>query len=185
MTKTITTLVIAFLFSMTTTGQSTPEPPTPPQKSTGTSYSISIDNDDDDKSNSSVSVTKTDDEYKFKARFHKSKTDRVKNLLLERLGKGNLTVKGNTYLWSDLESGDEIFECKLTSGNLRMFMDRELVSNGFYKKIDALGTDLKHMISGTDAKKMAAQDLKRAQQDVERAQKDLERAKARLEKSKN
>ena len=45
MSKTITTLVIAFLFTITTTGQSTPEPPTPPQKSTGTSYSISIDND--------------------------------------------------------------------------------------------------------------------------------------------
>ncbi len=184
MKNSILTFAAILIISLSACAQSTPVTPEPPKADGTTSYSISVHEDDNSMSNSSVSVTKSDDEYKFRASFHKSKTNRVKAVLLDRLGKGNLSVNGSVYLWTDSKSSDEVFECKLTKGKLRMYMDKELVSNSFYKKIEALGTDLKHLISGTNAKKMAAKDAKRAQQDLERAQRDVERAKKDLERAK-
>jgi hypothetical protein len=166
--------------------QSTPEPPTPPKTTTtsGTSYSISIDNDDDEKSNSSVSISISDDTYKFRASFHKSKNNDVKAMLLKTLGENKLKINGNTYVWSDSKSGDEVFECKLTKGHLRMYLDTEVASKGFLEKINALGNDLKYYISGTDREKEEAKKVDRAQRDLERAQKDLERAKANVSRLK-
>lgn len=179
-------IVFAFLSVGSLNAQSTPEPPTPPKitKSSGTSYSISIDDDDDETSNSSVSISISDATYKFRASFHKSKNDGVKAMLLKTLGKSNLKINGNTYVWSDSKSGDELFECKLTKGHLRMYLDTEVTSKGFLDKINALGNDLKYYISGTDPKKEAAKKAERAQRDLERAQKDLERAKANVSRLK-
>nr|WP_321232995.1 hypothetical protein [uncultured Psychroserpens sp.] len=179
-------ILFAFLSVFTTNAQSTPEPPETPKTTTtkGTSYSISIDNDDDVASNSSVSISISDDSYKFRASYHKSKNDGVKSILLKTLGKSNLNINGNTYLWSDNQNGDEVFECKLTKGHLRMYLDTEVASKGFLDKINTLGNDLKYYISGTDRKKEEAKKAERAQRDLERAQRDLERAKRDLERAK-
>lgn len=193
--KAIYTIVVAFIFStLSVSAQVTPpKPPSPPTvKSNGTSYSISIDNDDDKTHNSSVSISISDDSYKFKASYHKSKNDGVKAMLLDQLGKENLKVNGNTYLWSNSENGDDVFECKLTKGHLRMYVDTEIASKGFIDKINTLGNDLKYYISGTskekeEAKKLerAKRDMERAQRELERAQRDLERAKRETKKAKN
>lgn len=193
--KAIYVIVVTFLFStLSISAQVTPpKPPSPPTvKSKGTSYSISIDNDDDKTHNSSVSISISDDSYKFKASYHKSKNDGVKAMLLDQLGKGHLKVDGNTYLWSNSQNGDAIFECKLTKGHLRMYVDTEIASKGFIDKINALGNNLKYYISGTskekeDAKKVerAKRDMERAQRELERAQRDLERSKKAAERAKN
>jgi len=177
-------IIFALLSVPTVFAQSVPEPPTPPKTTSGTSYSISIDNDDDQTSNSSVSISISNDTYKFRASFHKSKNNGVKTMLIEDLGKTNLKVNGNTYLWSDSKSGDEVFECKLTKGHLRMYLDTELASQGFLNKVQNLGNNLKYYISGTDRKKEEAKKAERAQRDLERAQRDLERAKRDLERAK-
>lgn len=179
-------IVFAFISVYGLNAQSAPEPPTPPKTTTtsGTSYSISIDNDDDKTSNSSVSISISDDTYKFRASFHKSKNDGVKAMLQKTLGETNLKISGNTYLWSDSKSGDEVFECKLTKGHLRMYLDTDVASKGFLNKIQELGNDLKYYISGTDRKKEEAKQTERAQRDLERAQRDLERAKRDLERAK-
>jgi len=184
------TLFLAFIatlsFSANVMAQSTPKTPEPPQttSTSSSSYSMSIDSDDDVSSNSSVSVTISEETYKFRASFHKSKTEALKKIILERLGNENLKINGNTYLWSLNKNNDETFECKLTKGHLRIFMDKEVVSNGFYKKIEALGDELKYAISGRDSKTIAVQDAKRAQRDLERAKRDLERAQRDLERAK-
>ena len=178
-------LVVALFSTFSTNAQTVPDPPKPPKAKTtsGTSYSISIENDDDQQHNSSVSVSISDDSYKFRASYHKSKNEGVKAILLNKLGKGNLSINGNTYLWSDSQSGDEVFECKLTKGHLRMYVDTEVASKGFTEKINKLGNDLKYFISGTDPKKEKAKKAERAKRELERAERELERAKRELERA--
>ena len=180
-------IVFACLSVFNLNAQSAPEPPTPPKTitstSTGTSHSISIENDDDIKSNSSVSVSISDDTYKFRASFHKSKNSGLKAMLLKDLGEKNLSISGNTYLWSESKSGDEVFECKLTNGRLRMYVDLNNASEGFSKKIKNLGNNLKYYISGTDHKKEKAKNTDRAKRALERAERELERAKRDLKRA--
>jgi len=178
--------VIAILFSViSVNAQVTSEPPTPPnapkvKSSSGTSYSISIDNDDDETHNSSVSISISDDSYKFRASYHDSKDEGVKNILLKSLGRKNLKVKGNTYLWND---GNDAFECKLMDERLRIYVNFDEVSKGFLDKINTLGNDLKYYISGSSKEKEEAKKVERAKRDMERAQRDLERAQRDLERS--
>ena len=61
-----------------------------------------------------------------------------------------------------------------------MTVDKELASAQFYKKIEALGIELKDLISGTDSKVTAQKKLERAKKDLERAQRDLQRAEKEL-----
>ncbi len=165
MSKTITTLVIAFLFTITTTGQSTPEPPKPP-----TTYSSTH--------SSSYSVSKTDDDLRIKARFHKSRFNTIKSMLIDNLGEEGLTKSESTFKWSH---GSDSFECKLSNTSLRLFLDYESSNSNFISHVEELATNLKYAVSGGNPE----DDIKRAEDDVARAKVELDRAKARLEKSKN
>jgi hypothetical protein len=178
-------LITALFSTFGLTAQTVPDPPKPPntKTSSGTSYSISIENDDDEARNSSVSISISDDAYKFRATYHKSKNQGVKALLLEKLGKDNLNINGNTYLWSDNRNGDEVFECKLTKGHLRMYLDTDSASKGFVEKINKLGADLKYFISGTDAKEEKTKAKEKAKLNMEIAERELERAKRDLERA--
>lgn len=185
--KDICLTALVFLFSLTVVNAQS-NPPKPPTVSSvsatsGTSYSISIENDDDKAHNSSVSISESDDTYKFRASYHKSKNDGVKQILLDKLGEKGLQIKGNTYLWSETESGDDIFECKLTSGKLRIYLDRQFASDKFLNKLKNIGQDLKYYISGSSKDKEQAKKVERAKRDMERAQRDLERAQRELERS--
>ena len=178
-------LAITLLFSLSILAQATPTPPkTTTSTKTSSSYSFKMSDDDDTHSSSSISVTKSDDSYKFRASFHSSKTEKIKNVIIDRLGKENLSVKGSTYQWNKDKNGDEIFECKLTKGHVRIYLNIDEVSSSFYNKIDALGEELKFAISGSRSKNNAKADAKRAKNDLERAERDLERAKRDLERAK-
>ena len=181
--------MLALCLTLSLNAQTTPEPPTPPKapatnSSSGTSYSITIENDDDKQHNSSVSISESDDTYKFRASYHKSKNQGVKQILLDKLGRQGLKVSGNTYLWSENENGDEVFECKLTSGKLRIYLDLESSSDKFLAKLKNMGQDLKYYISGSSKEEEQAKKVERAKRDMERAQRDLERAQRDLERSK-
>ncbi len=178
-------LVATFFSTFSLNAQTVPDPPKPPKttSSSSTSYSISIDNDDDQEHNSSVSISVSDDHYKFRASYHDSKNEGVKAILLDQLGKSKLTKNGNTYLWSDNQNGNKVFECKLTKGHLRMYVDIEAASKGFIEKINKLGNDLKYFISGTDPKKEKIKASEKAKREMERAERELERAKRELERA--
>jgi hypothetical protein len=187
----ILALVATVVFGVNALAQSAPSTPQTPQTTSKSNkkYSYSLHSDDDESTNSSVSITESEDSYRFKARFHKSRYEAVSSFLLDNLDKDGLTQNGKTYEWSH---GDDSFSCKLTGTSLKMYLDYDSKSPTFVSHIKKIGNELKHLISGTSAKKMALQNAKRAQQDLERAQKDLERAqrdlergRVRLEKKKN
>ena len=106
------------------------------------------------------------------------KTLKVKEVLLNRLGRENLNINGNKYEWTKEKNDDEVFECRLTNGRLRVFVNKEEVPNSFSKKIENLGKELKVVIAGN-------QTLKHKQRELERAQRELDRAKRNLERIKN
>ena len=148
-------LLIMTLFSgLVMEAQTTPEPPSPPktpQTSTSKSYSVAVENNTGDKHNSSVSVSVSDEDYKFKARYHQSKNEGIKSILIKELGKSNLNVNRNTYLWTNGDYGNDVFECKLTKGQLKIYLDTNVASEAFFNKIKTLGDELKYYISGTSA----------------------------------
>ena len=176
-------LVVALFSTFNLNAQTVPEPPKPPKtnsvSSSTSTYAVEV-NTDDNHYNSSVSISVSDDSYKFRASYHKSKNDGVKAMLLDQLGKDNLKVKGNTYVWIDSQSGGDVFECKLTNGHLKMFVDTEATSKIFADKMNTLGTKLKYYISGSDAKKEEAKTTERAKRELERAERELERAKREM-----
>jgi len=183
--RTVCLMLVTALFStFSTNAQTVPDPPKPPttSSSSSSSYSIEVDTDND-KHNSSVSISISDDSYKFRASYNKSKNEGVKAMLLDQLGKKNLTQNGNTYLWANSQSGDEVFECKLTKGHLRMYVDTEVASKDFIEKINKLGNKLKYYISGTDPKKEEVRNAERAKREIEKAERELARAKRELERA--
>lgn len=107
----------------------------------------------------------------------------MKTILIKQLGKRNLSIKGNTYLWTDSKNGDEVFECKLTKGHLRIYLDTEIASEAFTEKIKNLGKDLKYYISGTNAKKENERQVAEAKRELERAERELARAKREADRA--
>lgn len=185
------TLVICLTVIGSACSQSAPPPPETPEppttKSTkGISYSLTFDTDDAS-DNSSVYIKRNDNVYKFNAKFDERKTNAIKDLLLSKLNKRELTIDGDTYLWKRMNDGEEVFRCKLTDGRLKIFVDKEYVSQKFNDMIDAFGVVLKDAISGEDSEKenmeRAKRDLEKAERDLERAKRDLEKAKRKLKKA--
>jgi len=179
-------LVVTLAFSINSIAQSTPEPPEPPQTSNNhkVSTNTSIHIDKDISHSSSVSVTKSDKLYKFKASFKKSITEEIKKLIIDKLGKENQVLKNNTYLWNRILNNEEVFTCKLKKGNVRIYIEKDGVSSSLYRKVEALGEELKYVISDSGHRKSARKDAEHAKRDLERAKKDLERAKKEVERSK-
>jgi len=186
MKKTHLTVGLLIVFAITAFAQTPSEPPKTQSASShsesksATSYSMSVSDSDNAKENMSVSTSNSDDSYKFRARFSKLKTAKVKAVLLDRLGKTSLKAKGGKYEWIKIKNGDEVFECKLTNGRVRIFVNKEEVSSPFLKEIEALGKELRIVIAGEQSKKHKERELERAQRDLVRAKQNLERAKRKL-----
>jgi len=165
------------------------ETPKTPKTSTSksSSYSISIDTDDD-KSNSSVSIKRNNDVYKFTARFHENKKSKLKKLLIDKLGKSNLSVVGDSYRWVKNENGQKLYDCKLTDTTLKIYVDKEFSNSKIVNMMDNFGGILKDAISGTDHKKREKEEekreLKRAEREFARAKRELQRIKRKLSKNK-
>lgn len=150
-----------------------------------TSYSITFDTDDKE-DNSSVSIKRNDDVYKLSARFHESKTGTIKKLLVDKLGKTDLTILGDTFRWVKNENGKKIYDCKLTDDTLKIYIDKEFANSKTVTMMDEFGNVLKDAISGTDSKKEAQEDaeraLKRAERELAIAKRALERVKRKTKK---
>lgn len=172
--------VVALFLTTNLLAQKKPTPPQTPKTTKGTSYSITFDTDEEE-DNSSVSIKRNDNVYKFNAKFHESKTGSIKKLLIDKLGKSNLKVDGDTYRWIKTESGDKYYDCKLTDNSLKIYIDKEYASSKFIEMMDEFGTVLKDAISGTDSEEEAKKDAERALKDAERA---LARAKREVERLK-
>lgn len=179
------TTFFALFLTTSLLAQKTPTPPKTPKTSTSTktkstSYSITFDTDDKE-SNSSVSIKRNDDIYKFNARFHESKIGSIKKLLVDKLGKSNLTVDGDTYRWVKSENGEKLYDCKLTDETLKIYVDKEYANSRIVDMISEFGNVLKDAISGTNSeeevKKDADRELKRAESALAKAKREVERLK--------
>lgn len=180
--KTLAFIAIITLFSnLTGYAQKAPELPTPSQPTSVSSSkretSVSINEDQ----NSSISVSISDDSYKFRARFDHSKNEGIKEILLNQLREKSLKINGNTYLWTNKQGNDNVFECKFNKGQLKIYMDKVVASEGFQKKIVALGEDLKSYISGTTREKETLNKSGEAKRKLLLAKRELELAKRKLD----
>lgn len=181
------TSVIALFLSANLFSQTTPKPPKPPKTpsttsstSKSTSYSITFDTDDTE-DNSSVSIKRNENVYKFNARFHESKTGSIKKLLVDKLGKSNLTVDGDTFRWEKREDGEKLYDCKLTEKTLKIYVDKEYANAKIVDMMNDFGVVLKDAISGTNSEEEAKKD---AEKELRRAEKALAKAKREVEKLK-
>ncbi|GAB5563457.1 MAG: hypothetical protein Wins2KO_05200 [Winogradskyella sp.] len=186
------TMYIAFIFALFSTlslsAQTTPEPPqtpNPPQTSSSETRSVATSKNMEGNSSSSISVATTNESYKFRARYNKSKTEGVKTMLLENLGKDNLKVTGSTFTWTVKSTGGEVFKCRLSKGQLRIFVDKLEASEDFVNKISELGNDIKHYVSGTSALEESKKAKAKAERELERAERELARAKREVERAGN
>ena len=172
--------VIALFVTSSLLAQKTPTPPNTPKttSSKSTSYSITFDTDDAE-DNSSVSIKRNNNVYKFNARFHESKTGSIKKLLIDQLGKSDLTVDGDTFRWVKTEDGDKLYDCKLTENTLKIYVDKEYANSKIVAMMTEFGTVLKDAISGTDSKKEAKEN---AERELRLAERTLAKAKREVER---
>lgn len=98
--------------------------------------------------NSESSITRSGDSYKFDAQFNKDKGEKVRALLMDRLGTSYLRKRGNTYEWERENGGDVFFSCRLTDQRLNFSLNRGVASYEFYDLIDEMGDDLRDIIQG-------------------------------------
>lgn len=172
----ISLFTISSLFS-----QVTPKPPKTPEITSTTkssSYSFSFDTDNKEK-NSSISIKRNNNIYKLTARFNESKTGVLKKLLVDKLGNSNLRVSGDKYIWTKIKNGNKLYDCKLTENTLKIYVDKEFSNSKTIEVMNALGDEVKDLISGSDSK----EDAKRiAERELITAEKELVRAKNELEK---
>jgi len=181
----ISTAVALLFLSGITFGQEPPKPPKTTSSSTtkSNSYSFSFDTDVKE-GNSSVSIKNNDNIYKFSAKFHESKFESLRKLLLNQLGDKNLTVSEDLYKWLKIKNGEKIYECKLTEDRLKIYVDKEYASANIIAMMNDFGAVLKDAISGTDSKKTAEEEIEReleiAERALERAKREVKRIKAKV-----
>lgn len=173
--------VMALFLTTGLLAQKTPTPPKTPKTSSSTtkstSYSITLDTDDKE-SNSSVSIKRNDNVYKFNARFHESKSGSLKKMLIDKLGKSNLTIESDTFMWLKSEDGEKLYDCKLTDETLKIYVDKVYANAQIINMISKFGDELKDAISGTESKeeerKAAERALKRAERALAKAKREVE-----------
>lgn len=147
----ISTIIIVSLIAKSFAQTQPVTPETPIVTSTTTSSSSSshtISTSSNGNSKTSVSVKRNESVYKFRAIFDKSKTEAIKQLLLDKLGKTDVIVSNrNNYVWEKQIDDENVLECKLTKGNLRILVNKNLASSLLMETINDLELELKASIN--------------------------------------
>ena len=183
----LTTILVLFIATKVV-AQTPPTTPKTPETSTVTSSTESISSysgdDSEEYSSSSVSVKSTNSLYKFRASFADKKTANIKQRIQKELSKMKNITTTNSNRWSYFKNDEKVFECKLSEGHLRLFLDKELSSKKMETKIIALGEELKHFISNGSSAKVTKTNLDHAKRELERAEKAYKRAQQNYKKAK-
>ena len=173
----------AFLFITLTACAQTPGIPTPPTppNTNGSSHTevVTSSSSSSSRISSSTSVSDANSSYKFRAKFHSSKRKGIENILTESLDGIQLRKRNRKLEWEILQGGDVLFECTLNKNRLSIFVDKELSTGKFNRRIKRLGEDLQEYISAHKRHTFAS----RRGNSVSRAEERLERAKRELENS--
>lgn len=181
--KSIQIFTIVFLLVFNACAQRTiqpPTPPTPPNSSTSVSVSSS--------SSSSISISSTNSRYKFRASFHASKRKEVERALRKTLKNIQLKEKRGKLIWLINKGGEIAFECKLYKNKVRMYLNKEALSNNFIDQIQDLGKEIKNYISGNSVEDIEIEEgeirISDAEERLEMAKKELKNAIENLEQAK-
>ncbi|MFY7672520.1 hypothetical protein ACOSP6_15670 [Tenacibaculum sp. MEBiC06402] len=162
-----------------------PTPPTPPNTS-GSSHTEVV-TSSSSRVSSSTSVSDANSSYKFRSKFHHSKRKGIENILKNTLDGIQLKNRNNRLEWEILQEGDILFECTLSKNRLSIFVDKELSTGKFNRRIKRLGEDLQEYISAHKRHSFASRNgnsVARAEERLERAKRELERSIKNLEEVK-
>jgi len=190
--KTTILFISAFILSSLSFAQQTPTPPQTPNTSTSTSststsssYEHSVNDHKDENENLSIAVSESDDSYKLRAKFPAKNDAALKELLLNEFGKENLKRNGNDWEWTLASGNNEVYKIKLTSGKLRMELDKDQAASTLIEKFLKTGQEVKELLSGDENEK--AESLQRAanrlQRDAERMNMEAKRLEIREKRS--
>lgn len=182
--KTIAIILISVLVSLATVqAQSTPTPPAPPSPGiSGSSTSSSTTSVKvNGTTNTYFSIINSDDTYKVKAKFDASKTPKIKSYLMEEFGKERMKISGSKQVWNITYDDDTAYEIKLGKGNLKILVDKELVSSDVVEKMKTVTGNIKNYISGNDGK-YAEKEAKRLEREAERLMREAKRLEKQAER---
>lgn len=176
----ITACVVFIFISEKGFSQSTPVPPITPSTSTvsvssHTSHSHTS-NRKERRGSHTISVKNHNSIYRFKARFNDALTESIKKRLIKEFSEENFLKLHDAYFWKIEKNDRNVFECKLYEGQMKMYVDKNMTSEAFQQKVEKLGEDLKHMISGETLKEVKERKLLAAQKRLEHAKKAYDRA---------
>ncbi|CAL2075805.1 hypothetical protein [Tenacibaculum sp. 190524A05c] len=168
-------LTIALVLIALTACAQSPRVPTPPQTPNNSHTEVVTSGS---RVSSSTSVSDSNGSYKFRSKFHSSKRDGVENILSDALDGIKLYRKNNKLEWEILQGGEVLFECSLNKNRLSIFVDKELSTGKFNKRIKNLGEELQAYISSHKR-----HSFNRRANTIARAENRLERAKRELQES--
>lgn len=123
--------------------------------------------------NSYFSTSDSDDTYRVRAKFNDRKTTKIRNYLLEELGRKNMTKSGSKYRWKMEYNGDTSYEIKLDEGSLRIFVDKELASSQLFNKFKIIRGNIKNYTSGKSDEKRDKEKTHREEERLEREAEQL------------
>lgn len=99
-------------------------------------------------SNISVSVSDSDTNYQFKARYNKRYDRAIRDLLTDRFGEEHISEKKGWFSWIFSDSPkDEIYGIELTSGKVKIQLNKNLADRQLQQKIRNTGEDIKELLS--------------------------------------
>jgi len=119
------------------------------------------------------STSDSDDTYKVRAKFPERKTAKISAYLLEELGKKNMTSTASKKQWRVEYNGDRGYEVKVEAGNLRIFIDKELVSSSLLNKFKTITKNIKNYTSGKSDEKGEEERAKQKEEHLEREAEQL------------
>jgi hypothetical protein len=98
-------------------------------------------------SGSSVSIQNSDSSYSFRAHFDSDKNEKVKTILMNNLDTKYRTSTGESLIWQKSDSGEIVYTVTFKSGDLKINVDKDLISGNGIKKFEILGKELRETIS--------------------------------------
>lgn len=117
-------------------------------KTTSSSSSSSITKIDGvERERSSISVNDSDTFYSLRAKFTSDKKEEILKLLSDSIDDEYRNVSGKTYKWIKEENGEVAFSFVVTDNQLKISIEKDLISNGTFNKFKNLGESLKTVIS--------------------------------------
>lgn len=174
--RTLVYIVLSILFGVLKSyAQDTSKTKTTTAEKTSNEISFSFDGDLSFSSNENMyfSTSDSDDTYKVRAKFPETKTSKIREYILEELGKKNMIASGSKQRWKMEYSGDTGYEIKIDDGSLRIFVAKELVSSHLLNKFKTITKNIKNYTSGKSDEKRDEERLKREEERLEREAEQL------------